>query len=280
MNLVRRQFLSLAGAGLLAVASLLVTGPANAQTDFPNRPIHIFLPYPVGGAADITTRIVTDRLSEIWRQPIVIEAKPAAQGNLAWDEVSRANPDGYTWTFISSAIMTNPRLFANLRWSEKSFVPVSATVWVHNVLVVHPSLPVNTVAKFIDHVRRHPGVLNWANSGIGASPQLAMAGFINATKLDVAPVPYNGTPQAILDLMANRVQFMMSPLGLVVQHVDSGALRALAVVGTAARHSCRTCRRWARRDTPRPMLRSGMATACRAARRGQSSTRSSPVSTK
>jgi tripartite-type tricarboxylate transporter receptor subunit TctC len=236
MNLVRRRFLSFAGAGLtsgLAASWVLATGPANVQTDFPNRRIHMVLPYPAGGIADVATRIVTDKLSEIWHQPIVVEAKPAAQGNLAWDEVSRAKPDGYTWTFIASAIMTNPRLFANLRWSEKSFVPVGATAWASNVLVVHPSVPVDTVAEFIGHVRRHPGILNWANAGIGASPQLAMAGFLNATKLDVAPVPYNSAPQAILDLMANRVQFMMSPLGLVAQHVDSGALKALAVVGTA-----------------------------------------------
>src|SRR5262249_32329617 len=111
-------------------------------------------------------------------------------------------------------------------------VPVGATAWGPNVFVVHPSLPVNTVAEFIAYIRKHPGVLNWANMGIGASPQLAMAGFLNATKLDVAAVPYNGAPPAILDLMANRLQFAMIPLGLVVQHIDSGALKALALVAT------------------------------------------------
>src|SRR5262249_52801370 len=100
------------------------------------------------------------------------------------------------------------------------------------VFVVHPSLRVNTVSEFIEYVRKRPRVLNWASSGVGGSPQLAMASFLNATKLDVAAVPYNGTPPAILDLMANRVQFMMSPLGLVAQHHHSGALKALAVVGT------------------------------------------------
>jgi tripartite-type tricarboxylate transporter receptor subunit TctC len=201
------------------------------QTDFPSRRIHLVLPYPAGGLADVATRIVTDKLSEIWRQPIVIEAKPAAQGNLAWDEVSRAKPDGYTWTYLNAATMTNPSLYAHLRWSEKSFVPVGATVWTSNVLVVHPSVPVNTVAEFIEYVRKHPGVLNCANAGIGASQHLAMASFLNATKLDVPAVPYNGVPPGILDLMANRVQLMMSPLGLVAQHIDSGAIKALAVVG-------------------------------------------------
>jgi tripartite-type tricarboxylate transporter receptor subunit TctC len=233
MNLVRRQFLSLSGACLAVVLAAACASPAAyAQTDFPSRRIHIVLSYPAGGIVDVATRIVTDKLSEIWRQQIIIEAKPVAQGNLAWDEVSRAKADGYTWTFIASATMTNPRLYAHLRWSEKSFVPVGATVWGPSALVVHPSVPANTVAGFIDDVRKHPGVLSLANIGSGTSQHLAMASFLNATKLDAVDVPYNGAPQAILDLMANRVQFTMAPVGLVAQHVDSGALKALAVIGT------------------------------------------------
>jgi tripartite-type tricarboxylate transporter receptor subunit TctC len=191
------------------------------------------LPYPVGGIVDIATRIVTDKLSEIWHQPVVVEAKPAASGNLAWEQVSRAEPDGYTWTYLGPATMANPRLYANLRWSEKNFVPVGATVWGPTVLVVHPSLPLNTAAEFIDHVRKHPGVLSWANVGVGSSPHLNMALFLNATKLDAVAVPYNGAPPAILDLVANRVQFMMSYVGLFSQHIDSGALKALAVLSPA-----------------------------------------------
>src|SRR5712671_8184227 len=144
MNLVRHRLLSVAGACLvLAAAFVLVTGPANDKTDFPNRRIHLVLPYPAGGIADVATRIVTDKLSEIWRQPIVVEAKPAASGNLAWDQVSRAEADGYTWTFLGPGTMANPRMYAKLRWSEKSFVPVGATVWAPSALVVHPSLPGN-----------------------------------------------------------------------------------------------------------------------------------------
>jgi tripartite-type tricarboxylate transporter receptor subunit TctC len=172
MNLVRRRFLSLVGAGLtsgLAASWVLATGPANVQTDFPNRPIHIVLPYPAGGIVDVATRIVTDKLSEIWRQPIIIEPKPAGSGNLAWDEVSRAKPDGYTWTFLGPATMTNPRIFAHLRWSEKSFVPVGAIAWGPSVVVIHPSVPVNTVAECIEYVQKHPGVLNWAYTSAAVS---------------------------------------------------------------------------------------------------------------
>ena len=126
----------------------------------------------------------------------------------------------------------NPRMYAKLRWSEKSFVPIGATVWAPSALVVHPSLPVNTVPEFVDYVRKNPGVLNWAIPPIGSSPHLGIAIFLKAAKLDVMAVPYNGSPPAIVDLMANRVQFTMIPLGLVVQHINSGAMKALAVVGT------------------------------------------------
>jgi tripartite-type tricarboxylate transporter receptor subunit TctC len=219
-------------AAALAAALAWVSAPASAQTDFPNRRIHIILPYPAGGIVDVVTRIVTDQLSEVWRQPVIVEAKPSASGNIAWDQVSRAEPDGYTWTFVGPAIMANPRMYGNLRWSEKSFVPVGATVWAPSALVVHPSLPVDTLSEFIDYVRKHPGRLNWANPGIGTSQHLNAAIFLNATKLDMVAVPYGGQPPGILDLMANRVQFKIASIGLVVQHVKSGALKALAVLGT------------------------------------------------
>jgi tripartite-type tricarboxylate transporter receptor subunit TctC len=217
--------LDLASACLVPVlAAACVSGAAYAQTDFPSRRIHIVLPYPAGGIVDVATRIVTGKLSEIWHQPIVIEAKPAAQGNLAWDEVSRAKPDGYTWTFLGPATMANPRMYANLRWSEKSFVPVGATVWGPLAVVVHPRLPISTVAEFVDHVRKRPGVLSQAWF-VGNSQALNTALFLNATKLDMVAVPYNGSPPAILDLLADRVQFMMAPVGLVAQHIDTGALK-------------------------------------------------------
>src|SRR6516225_6294477 len=150
----RRDFITLLGGAV--VSWVLVTGAGHAQTNFPNRHIQMVVPYPAGGIVDIATRIVTDKLSEIWHQPIVVETKPGASGNLAWDQVSRSDPDGYTWTFLGPATMANPRMYAKLRWSEKSFVPIGATVWA-------PS-----------------------------------------------------APPAILDLMANRVQFTMAPLGVVV----------------------------------------------------------------
>jgi tripartite-type tricarboxylate transporter receptor subunit TctC len=219
-------------AAALAGALVLAAGPADAQNDFPNRPIHTIVPFPAGGIADVVTRIVTDKLSQIWHQPIVVEAKPGANGNLGWEQVARATPDGYTWTFVSPGIMANPRMYAKARWNEKSFVLVGAAAWAPSTFVVHPSLPVNTLAEFIDYARKHPGTLNWANPGMGTSMHLNTAIFLNATRLDMVAVPYGGQPPGILDLMANRVQFKIASIGLVAQHVNAGALKALAVLGT------------------------------------------------
>lgn len=203
---------------------------AHAQP-YPNRPIRMVVPYPAGGIVDIVSRIVTDKLSEVWRQPFVVEAKPGANGSLAWDQVARAEPDGYTWTFLGPGTMANPRMQANLRWSDKSFVPVGAVAWAPSILVVHPSVPVATVTELIDYVRKRPGTINWANPGIGTSQHLNMAIILNATKLVMVAVPYGGQPPGIVDLMANRVQFMIASIGLVAQHVNSGALKPLAVLG-------------------------------------------------
>lgn len=217
----------------LASLLLLLACVAQAQTDFPSRRIHVVVPYPAGGIVDIVTRIMTDRLGELWRQPFVVETKPGANGNIAWDQVARAEPDGYTWTFVGPAVMANPRMYPNLRWSEKSFVPVSAIAWAPSVLVVHPSLPVATLAEFIDYARARPGALAWGSPGAGTSQHLNTAIFLNATRLEMLSVPYAGQPPAILDLIANRLQFNVSSVGLVAQHIRSGALKPLAVLGAA-----------------------------------------------
>jgi len=232
MTFGRGQFLSAIGVAAATGAIVLVSGPAHAQTDFPSQRIHTIVPYPAGGIADVATRLVTEKLSKIWRQPIVVETKPGANGNLGWEQVARAAPDGYTWAFVGPGVMANPRMYGKLRWTEASFVLVGAAAWAPSAFVVHPSLPVNTVSELIDYARKHPGALNWAHPGLGTSQHLNSAIFLNATKLNMLAVPYGGQPAAILDLMANRVQFKIASIGLVAQHVNASALRALAVLGT------------------------------------------------
>jgi tripartite-type tricarboxylate transporter receptor subunit TctC len=212
---------------------LLLTGTIHGQTDFPNRRIHVVVPYPAGGIVDIVTRIVTDKLTESgasrsWSKPS--RGRTAILPGIK----SRAPHQTDTHGPLSDPrLWPTPRLYANLRYSEKNFVPVGAVAWAPSVFVVHPSLPVNTMAEFIAHVRKNPGVLNWASPGLGTSQHLNTAIFINATKLDMTAVPYGGQPAGIIDLMANRVQFMVASIGLVAQHINSAAVKPLAVLGIA-----------------------------------------------
>ena len=217
---------------VLALAVFGAATAARAQTDYPNRRVHVILPYPAGGIVDIVTRVVTDKLSADLGQPIVVEPKPGANGNLAWSQVARADPDGYTWTFVSPALIANPRMQPSIKWNEESFVPIGGVVWAPSVLVVNPSVPADTVADFIAHAKKNPGVLNWVNPGIGTSQHLNTAIFINATKVDMVGVPYRGQPAGILDLLANRVQFMVASPGLVAEHISAGTLKPLAILGT------------------------------------------------
>ncbi len=224
-----RNFL-LAG-GLLLSATLAVPS-ARAQTDFPAKRIHVVLPYPAGGIVDIVTRIITEKLSADWGQPIVVEPKPGANGNLAWDQVSRAEPDGYTWTFAAPALVANPRMQPSVKWSERSFVGLSASVWAPSVVVVHPSVPAASMKELVEHVRANPGKYNWANPGTGTSQHLNTAILFNATKLDMVAVPYRGQPAGILDLIAGRVHLKLASISLVAEHIKAGTLKPLAVLGT------------------------------------------------
>lgn len=216
-----------------AAAVVLSLNAASAQTDFPIRRLHVVLPYPAGGIVDIVTRIVTEKLSETWAQPIVVEPKPGANGNIAWDQVSRAEPDGYTWTFFSPAVIANPRMQPSVKWSEKSFTPVGAAVWAPSVVVVNSSLPVSTMKELIDYVQKNPGKISWANPGTGTSQHLNTAIMLNAAKLDMLAIPYRGQPPAILDLIASRVNMKVASIGLVMEHVKAGTLKPIAVLGKA-----------------------------------------------
>lgn len=220
--------------GLHLVALLAMLSAAHAQSpaaDFPNRRINVVLPFPGGGIVDIVTRIVTDKMAETWKQTITVDPKPGANGNIAWDMVARAEPDGYTWTFLSPGTIANPRLQPGLRWSEKSFVPVGAVVWAPSVVVVPPAVAANTMAEFVELARAKPDTLNWAHPGLGTSQHLNTVILLHATKLKMVEVAYKGQPPAITDLMSNRVQLNVASIGLVAEHIKAGTLKPLAVLG-------------------------------------------------
>ena len=216
--------------GLMMLAAAGALSGAQAQSEFPNEAIQIVLPYPAGGIVDNITRVVTNKLATIWKHPIVIEPKPGANGNIAWDQVMRAKPDGYTWSFYGPAVIANSRMQDGVTFSEKNFVAIGGMVWVPWVLVVHPSVPANTVKESDYYARANPGKLNVANGGTGSSGHLNTAIFLNATKLQMEEIQYRGQPPAIIDLVAGRVQFALASPSLVVQYIQSGQLKALGVV--------------------------------------------------
>lgn len=225
-----KHLLRFLGFSFLCLA-IAAQQPAQAQTDYPNRLIHIVLPYPAGGIVDNVTRIISDRLNQLWGKPMVVEPKPGANGNIAWEQVSRAEPDGYTWTFISPAVSANPRMQTGLRWSEKSFVPIGGAVWAPSVVVVRSDIPVNTMAEFVDYARKNPGKLNWVNPGTGTSQHLNTAILLNEAKLNMIAVPYRGQPPGIIDLLTKRVDMMVASIALVAEHIQAGSLKPLAVLG-------------------------------------------------
>jgi tripartite-type tricarboxylate transporter receptor subunit TctC len=222
-----------AAAAALAISGLATAqAAAQGQTDFPNRRIHVIVPYPAGGIVDIVTRIMTDKLSALWGQPIIVEAKPGANSNLGTDFAARAEPDGYTWTFMGPAVMANPRIYSNLRWSEKSFIGIGVMAWAPAAMTVNPGSSAKTVAEFIELAKSTPGGLNYGNAGVGSSVHLNTAIFMHGTQTKITSVPYKGQPPAILDMLSDRVHLMFASIGLVAQHVEDKKLKALAVIGT------------------------------------------------
>ncbi|MBI3516936.1 MAG: tripartite tricarboxylate transporter substrate binding protein [Proteobacteria bacterium] len=215
------------------VVAVLLAVAARADDAFPTRVIRVIVPYPAGGIVDLMTRVVAARLAEVWGQPIVIEDKPGANGNIAFEQAARAAPDGYTWVYAGPAMMANPRLYGGtLPWSEKSFAGVGVIAWAPATLVVHPDVAPD-VAALVTRARRAPGELNVANVGVGSSTHLNTAIFLNGQRLAMTEIAYKGQPPAIHDLLANRIHVMVASVGLVADHVRSRALHGLAVIGPA-----------------------------------------------
>jgi tripartite-type tricarboxylate transporter receptor subunit TctC len=203
---------------------------ANAQ-DWPAKPVRIIVPFPAGGSADLMPRAVAEKLAEKWGQPVIVDNRPGAAGNIGADAVFRAEPDGYT--LLSSPpppLVINRSLYTKLTYDASQFVPITVIGAIPNVLLVHPKTGVNTVAEFIELARRNPGKLNYASQGNGTTSHLTAELFkAMAGGLDIAHIPYKGTAPALADLLGGQVDMMCDNLGVSLPHVRSGKLRALAV---------------------------------------------------
>jgi tripartite-type tricarboxylate transporter receptor subunit TctC len=236
----RRSLLRVARAGLgwllgaAGVSALTgVTPAARADERYPNRPVRLILPFPTGGTLDALARAVGDELARIWGQPVVVDSRPGAAGAIGTQMAARAPADGYTMLFATqSTHCINPSLYKDTAYDPvKDFEPITLAASAPLMLVVHPALPVNSVAELVAYIRRRPGGMNYASTSIGGSPHLAGEMFRAATGLELVHVPYKGSGPARTDLIAGHVQMLFDNMGSSLPAVQAGQLRALAVTG-------------------------------------------------
>jgi tripartite-type tricarboxylate transporter receptor subunit TctC len=231
-RMVMRTFLRFIAAAL-AIAWITI---ASAQT-YPAKPIKMIVPFPPGGTTDILARAISAELNKAWGQPVVVENRPGAGGNIGSDVVAKSPADGYT--LLMGTVGThgiNPGLYPKMPYDAvKDFAPVTLVASVPNFLVVHPSVPAKTVKEIIDLAKAQPGKLTFASSGNGTSIHLAGELFKTMTGVNMVHVPYKGSAPAVTDLLGGQVQMMFDNMPSALPHVKAGKLRGIAV--TSAKRS-------------------------------------------
>jgi tripartite-type tricarboxylate transporter receptor subunit TctC len=218
----------------LAVA---LPAAAQGQAGWPTRPIKIIVGYAAGGSTDVTARIVGQAMSERLGQPVIIENRPGAAGNIGTDATAKADPDGYTLVMAtSSTIATNPSLYDSLPFNvQTDFAPITLTAFIPNLLVVHPSVPADNLADFIAYLKANPGKLNFGSAGNGSSQHLSGELFNSLAGVHMVHVAYRGGAPAVNDLLGGQVQAIFAPLVEVIQQVRAEKLKALGI--TTAKRS-------------------------------------------
>jgi tripartite-type tricarboxylate transporter receptor subunit TctC len=221
---------------LLLLAATSAASAASAQpASYPERPVHIVVAYPAGGATDVIARAVSQRLGEMWGQPIVVENKGGAGTQIGAEFVAKAAPDGYTLLATADATFAfNPSLYRKLNYDVKDFVPVSGLGVVNQVLVASPAAPFKTVADLIAQAKTKPLAINYGTMGAGSSGHLNMEMFERMAGVELTPVHYRGGAPLVTDLLGGHVQAGFVALTLVAEQVKAGKLRALGV-GSARR---------------------------------------------
>ncbi len=219
---------------LLAFAFVALAYPnlatAQAQT-YPSRPVMLVLGFAPGGPSDVMARIFAKKLEQVLGQPVVIENRAGAGGNVAAEYVARATPDGHSLLLANSGILAaNAALYKKINFDPvKDFAPITLVGAQANVLLVHPSLPARTLAEFIAYAKANPGKISYSSGGNGTSPHLAGELLKAEAKINMVHVAYRGTGPALQDLVAGHVQMGFSSVAAVVGHIHSGVLRALGV---------------------------------------------------
>ena len=221
---------------IAAAIALAASGLASGET-YPAKPIHFIVPYPAGGPLDTVARLLGQKVSESVRQPVIVENRPGAGGNIGADMVAKSAPDGFT--ILMGAVAThaiNPTLYAHIPYDPvKDFAPVTQVASTPNVLVVNPSLPVASVKEFIAYAKAHPDALNFGSGSTGSAGHLAGELFKAMAGVRMVHVPYKGAGPAMQDLIGGRIQLMFDNLASSLAQMRAGRVKALAV--TTAKRS-------------------------------------------
>ena len=216
----------------LILGFVLIAATAGAQ-EWPTKTVRIIVPFPAGGSADVLPRIMSESLSKQWAQPVIVDNRPGAAGNIGAAAVFQAEPDGYTLLSAPPPpLVINRLLYPKLSYDSTRFVPMTVIAAIPNVLLVHPKVQAKSVADLIAYARQNPGKLNYASQGSGATSHLTAELFKSMAGLQITHVPYKGTAPALADLLAGQVDMMFDNLGVSLPHVKAGKLRALAVAST------------------------------------------------
>jgi tripartite-type tricarboxylate transporter receptor subunit TctC len=219
-----------AAIGLSAGYSVRVAAQA-----YPSQNILLVVPFTPGGSTDILARLLGQRLEGALKYPVIVESRPGAGGSVGVGSVARAAADGHTLVMGHiGTFAVNPALYPKLPYDPvKSFEPVSGIANVHNMLVVHPDVPAKTLQELIDYAKQNPGKLNYASGGIGSAAHIAMVALADRAGITMTHVPYRGTAPAVTDLLGGRVQLTFTGAPNLLQHVEAGTMRALAVSGAS-----------------------------------------------
>jgi tripartite-type tricarboxylate transporter receptor subunit TctC len=229
LNIRRRALL---GASLITAAAFGMALPAQAQTAFPSKPLRVVVPFAAGGVGDLTARIVATKLADLLKQPVVIENRPGAGGVVAAETVARAEPDGHTLFLMSNGTAVTAGLFKSLPFDTvKDFTPVSTLGYFDIAVIVPANSPHKTLKELVAFAKANPGKLNVGSINIGSTQNLAAELFKSTADIEVQVVPYKGTPELIGAIRGQQVDVAVEILSPMLTHIQSGALRALAVTG-------------------------------------------------
>jgi tripartite-type tricarboxylate transporter receptor subunit TctC len=253
---MHRAIVFAAGAALVCASSTCATSVARAA-DYPTKPITLMIGFAPGGPSDVMARIITRKMEEVLKQPFVVENRAGAGGSIAGAAVARAAPDGYTVLLATGSLLAiNVSLYKNIGYDpEKDFDPITLVGTQTNVLYTHPSLPATTLGELIAYARANPGKLTFGSGGIGTPAHLAGELLKIEAKLDMTHVPFRGTGPALQAVIGGHVPMAYNPPPPLLPHIQSGAIRALAITTltrTAACPRCRPSPSWAFPASRRP----------------------------